>query len=79
MVCQLESKGSSVGSKIGIAGCDVDGVGIWLLAHFYLRGKNVRRVVIDVQEKNLKSACSTGGGVGWKQTKVTASRILLNI
>lgn len=76
-VCQLKSKGSSIGSEVGIAGCDVDGIRIWRLAHFYLRRKNVRRVVVDVHEENLKSPCSAGRGVGWKHTTKTASCILL--
>lgn len=58
---QLEGKGPGVGRQVGVAGCDVNGVGIWLLAHFNLRREDVRSIVINVQEVHLKGAGPTGG------------------
>lgn len=47
-------------SQVRVTGCDVDGVGIWLLTHFYLRGEHMRCVVINVQQIHLKGACPAG-------------------
>ena len=72
-ICQLEGKGAGVGYQVGVAGCDVDAVGLGPLAHLHLRGENVRRIVVDVQQVYLQGACATGRGVSWKETHHTGS------
>lgn len=59
---QLEGKGPSVGRQVGVAGRDVDGIGIRLLTHFHLGREDVRSIVIDVQQVHLEGAGPAGGG-----------------
>lgn len=61
-VGQLEGEGPGVRGQVRVAGCEVDGVGVRLLAHFHLRGEHVRRVVVYIEQVNLESARPTGRG-----------------
>lgn len=59
---QLEGEGSSIGAQVGVAGCEVESIGLRPLTHFHLRREHMRRVVIYVSQVNLKGACPTGRG-----------------
>lgn len=66
---QFKGKGSSIGTDIRVACCDVDGIGPWLLAHFYFRWKHVGGIVINVQQVDLQGSCPTGSRVTCKQKR----------
>lgn len=64
---QVKGKGSSIGTEIRVACCDVDGIGPWLFAHLYFRWKHVGGIVINVQQVDLQGSCPTGSRVTCKQ------------
>lgn len=64
---ELEDEGSGVVGQVGVTGCDVDAIRVWLLTHFHLRGRNTRGVVINVQQHYLKGPRPAGWWDTWEQ------------
>lgn len=58
-VSQLEGEGPGVGDQIPVESGDVDGVRLWLFAHLHFVREHFGGVVVDVQQVDLESACST--------------------
>lgn len=58
---QLKDKGPHVGVGVGVGGCDVD-LGVWAraLAHLGLPGHQHRRVVVHIDQVDLKGSCPAG-------------------